>query len=282
MIKDLFHDTLSLSAVGAVVLVLMGPVAAAEAAPKILPHKALYDVSLTSVHSGSQISDIRGEMFFEWKQTCEAWVTDHRSNLVYQYADGQSVRMTTDFVTYESLDGQSLDFTSKRMKNGQVFSEFRGHAKLNDGHAGDVKYSTPDFLHYQLPEGSYFPMDHTLHILKNAQAGNKFFKAVIFDGSDEEGPQDVNVFIGNERLTDTGEYTQELVDSKLLDGKSWPLRMAFFSLEEHEETMGQASFEMDLVAHDSGVVSDIHIEYPNFSVDQNLKALEKMKQPECP
>ena len=168
MLKNTFMNGLGCALIMAMAAIATQPVSA-QAAPKLTPHKALYDVSLTSVQSGSQISDIYGEMFFEWKQTCDAWVTDHRSNLVYQYTDGKLVRITTDFVTYESLDGKSLDFTSRRTRNGEIFEEVRGHADLDDNHVGEAAYAEPMQIQYDLPAQSYFPMDHTKAILEKAE-----------------------------------------------------------------------------------------------------------------
>lgn len=252
----------------------------AMAAPQMMLHKALYDVTLTSARNGAQISDIQGQMFFEWNRSCDAWVTDHRSFLTYQYTDGNAARITTDFVTYESLDGTSLNFTSKRAKDGEVYEQYRGSVDLAGEGDAIVAYQEPTYLdEVRLPDGAYFPMNHTLTLLKKAAAGERFFHSVIFDGSDDTGPQDVNIFIGNQTAAPTPEG---VADKKLMGKKAWPLRLAFFPLADDEYLMGGADYEMDLVAHDNGVVSDISIEYPDFTVHQKLTAIEPLDEPECP
>lgn len=249
----------------------------ALAAPQMMLHKALYDVQLTSARNGAQISDIQGQMYFEWDRTCDAWVTDHRSTLTYLYTDGNAARITTDYVTYESLDGTSLSFTSKRAKNGMVYESYRGSVDLSDGQEAVVMYQEPDFLdEVRVPKDAQFPMRHTLSLLQKAASGARFYDSVIFDGSDDTGPQNVNIFIGDTKQVPD---VAGVEDRDLLGDKAWPLRLAFFPLDDD---ITVADYEMDLITHDNGVVSDALIEYPDFTVSQKLTAIEKLPEPECP
>jgi len=76
----------------------------------LVPHKALYDISLVATRSGSQVVNISGQMFYEWKPTCEAWITDHRFSLFYEYADSPGMRITSDFSTHETYDGNLFNY----------------------------------------------------------------------------------------------------------------------------------------------------------------------------
>ena len=248
----------------------------------IQPHRALYDVTLTSIQSGGQLVDIRGKMFFEWKKSCESWTTDHRSSLVYEYSDGTSARINSDFASYETLDGKTLSFSSRRENNGAVFEEYRGHASLNpvdEGAAsGNATYSVPASLDFKLPKNTFFPMQHTMEILERAKHGEKFFNATLFDGSDDKGPQQVNVFIGNAVDATAGYANSRRIDASLLKSPAHKMRLAFF---DPKDDMSAADYEMDLVALDNGVVSDIEIIYDNFTIRQHVVALEKMPAPAC-
>lgn len=260
-------------------LFLLPASAVMASSPQMMLHKALYDVKLTSARNGAVISDVQGEMFFEWNRNCEAWVTDHRSYLTYQYTDGNTARITTDFVTYESLDGKSLSFTSKRTKDGVVYEQYRGSVELDSKGLVQVDYKEPDFLDpVFIPKETFFPMHHTLAMLQKASSGAKFFHAVLFDGADDTGPQDVNIFIGKE--TETSKLDDK-IDPKLIGKRAWPLRLAFFPSSDEDNPTGSAEYEMDLIAHDNGVISDISIEYPDFTVHQALTAVEKLEIPDC-
>ena len=269
------------------------PALCADAPPKaapvvpdaqIIPHRALYDIRMTEKHSGAEIVNVSGQMMFEWHKSCEAWNTTHRFSLVYEYADNPSVKVTSDFSTFETLDGRSLDFSARRRRNGELFEDIRGHAENDRGAPGKkdkVIYTKPDTLKMDLPKGTLFPMSHTLELLRQIKAGKKFFNAVIFDGSDEEGPVEVNAVIGNEvnALAEIdGKDLNKNIDTNLLNNKSWSVHMAFFPLDEDG---AEAEYEITARLHENGIISDMDVDYKTFSVSQKLTALEPLENEDC-
>ncbi len=238
-----------------------------------VPHKALYDVVLESRKNGSQISNIAGQMFYEWKPSCDAWISNHRFDVTYDYSEGASMRITSDFSTYESFDGKSMSFTSKRKRNGMVFEELRGNAGIEEG-AGEAVYSMPPDLVFELPEGTLFPMAHTLDVMEKIKNNKKFYKATIFDGSDADGPVDINSFIAKEYDTSGIAEGLEKGGEAFVENKAWFLRLAFFPLHEYS---AKADYEMDLVFHENGVISDMVVEYEDFAIRQKLVAIEPME-----
>lgn len=255
---------------------LPSPAGAVESAAKALaPHKALYDIDLVATHSGSQILNISGQMAYEWKPVCDAWVTDHRFKLFYEYADAPGMRITSDFSTYEAFDGSAFDFTSRRQRDGKMYQEIRGRADVGkDG--GTAAFTMPAGIKFDLAKGALFPMGHTLEVIKHAEAGDKFFAAQVFDGSDEEGPIEINTFIG--KPATSGAAKSEKIDESLLKAKAWNMRMAVFQSASDEE---ESDYEMDMVFHDNGIISDMTIEYDDFSVTQKLVSLEKLPADAC-
>lgn len=242
----------------------------------LAPHKAVYDIDLIATHSGSQIINISGEMAYEWKPTCDAWVTDHRFKLFYEYADAPGMRIMSDFTTYESFDGKDFNFSSRRQRDGQMYQEIRGNGEIGKDSSGKIAYTMPEGLKFDLAKGSLFPMGHTLEVIRHAEAGTKFYSANVFDGSDEEGPIEINTFIG--KPTKSGAMKSEKIDSALLNGKAWSVRMAVFKHDAQEE---ESDYEMSMVFHENGIISDMTIEYDDFSVRQKLLSLEKLPADGC-
>jgi len=245
---------------------------------KLAPHKALYNIKMISRSSASQILNISGQMFYEWRTGCEAWTTDHRFNLFYEYADSPPIRITSDFSTYETFDGKSFDYSSRRKRNGDMYQEIRGRAEMRTDQGGEAIYSKPEGLVFDLEPEMLFPMSHSLGILQRAAAGDKFYSARIFDGSDEEGPVEVNTFIGSPVAADNIVQAQDGIDGALLASPAWNVRMAFFPLIENTE---DAEYEMDVVFHENGVISDMVVEYRDFAVTQKLAALEVLTPEDC-
>lgn len=252
--------------------------AAAAASPAqksvFAAHKALYEIRLSGTKSGSQIVNITGQMLYEWQPTCEAWIANHRFNLFYEYADSPAMKISSDFSTYETFDGKSIDFTSQRKRDGQLVEELRGSADLDDAGKGSAVYTLPRGLEFDLPPGSLLPMSHTKSILDAIQANQKIYHATVFDGSDAEGPVEINAIIG--KVVPEGEIVkaEKDIDAGLLKSPAHKIRLAFFPLNNASES---SDYEMDIVLHDNGIISDMFIEYDDFSITQKLIALEPLK-----
>lgn len=242
----------------------------------LMPHKALYDVRLSAKKSGSNISNISGTMFYEWQPSCDAWVSTHRFDMVYEYPEVPAVRITSDFSTYESFDGATFTFTMQRKRGGILYEEIRGSSVKAEGkdYPDEAVYSIPRDVSFHLPEGTLFPMAHTLSVLEKIKQGTKFYNATIFDGSDEEGPVDVNSFIGKAKMYTPPEEYAPYIDKDLIAAQGWNMHFAFFPLNNFEEI---ADYEMSLVVHENGVITDMEVNYKDFSVTQTLRALEPLK-----
>jgi hypothetical protein len=239
----------------------------------LAPHKALYEIKLAATKSGSQIVNVNGQMFYEWQPSCDAWISNHRFNLVYEYADAPPMHITSDFSTFETFDGQSMEFISQRKRDRQLFEELRGRAVLGE-EGGEAVFTQPPGLSFALPPGAMFPMGHTLNVLQSMRAGKTFYRAVIFDGSDAEGPVEVNAFIGKPVATGAIQKAAAGFDAVLLKSPARRVQLAFFPLKD---AAADSDYEMSLVFHENGVISDMTIEYDDFSVTQKLIALEPLE-----
>lgn len=250
---------------------------AADVTSLLTPHKALYEISLVATRSGSQVINISGQMFYEWKPTCDAWITDHRFNLFYEYADTPSMQVTSDFSTFETFDGESFSFSARRKRDSNLYQEFRGNATVADK-GGKAVFTIPEDINFDLSKGSLFPMAHTVELVRKAKSDKKFFRAVVFDGSDDEGPVEISTFIGKPANAMKVVAPSDSLDMSLLNTPAWNVRMAVFPLMKDEES---SDYEMSMVFHENGIISDMLIDYDDFSVTQKLVALEKLEYEGC-
>lgn len=240
-----------------------------------VPHKALYDIKLSAVRSGSQILNISGQMFYEWHPSCDAWITNHRFNIQYEYADSAPMRINSTFSTYEPYDGASLNFTSQRQRDGEIFEELRGGANIQQDHAGQAVFTMPEGLEFALPPGTLFPVAHSMALAEKIRAGQKFYTATIFDGSDEDGPVSVTAFIGKPAALREDQTDNPAIDQTMLSSPAHNIRLAFFPLQNDQET---SDYEMNLTFHDNSLISDMVIEYDDFTVSQTLVAVEPVAE----
>ncbi len=243
----------------------------------LVGHKALYDIEMTSRRSSSQVLNIHGQMYFALQPGCDAWTTDHRFNLYYEYADSAPMQITSDFTTYETMDGKSFDFNSRRKRDGEIYQELRGTAVRDDNGDSHVTYALPEGLTFDMKQGGLFPMAHTAAMMKDIKDGHKVFNAIVFDGSDEDGPIEVNTIVGK-AMPPVAIPAGAAIDAQLITTPARYVRMAFFPLADDSLT---SDYEMDVALHDNGVISNMKVDYGEFSVSQKLVALEKIATPPC-
>lgn len=256
--------------------------AAGNKPPEMTSHKALYTYKMVSVESGAGVTGIRGKMYFEQDDACDAWTTDQRFTTEYQYPERRPVVNNSHYVAWEAKDQSIFHFSSERQENGILTEQLRGSVERAPDGSTQARYSRPDNLSFELPKGYMLPTWHTAEIIRLAREGKKLFNAVMFDGTDAEGPVEVNAFIGKKATSE--EIKQAIgnakADMSLLSADAWHVRLALFPLDE-KETFSPA-YEMDMILHDNGIVSWALVDYKNFKVEQILSALEKLPAKKCP
>jgi hypothetical protein len=102
----------------------------AEAA-EIVPHHAVYSMSLGATHGDAGVTGAGGTMAYQWGETCDGWTVEQRYRLKMAYAESSDVSISSNFVTWEAKDGLKYRFNQKETRNGTDNDEFRGVAKLD-------------------------------------------------------------------------------------------------------------------------------------------------------
>lgn len=246
---------------------------------KITPHRAIYDMSLGAVKNGSNITDVSGRMLFEWADVCDGWAVQQHLQLHFSYAEGDDSNVTSTVVSWESKDGKRYNFNVRRVTDGKETEVYRGKAVINADGSGTVTYSEPKVKEVKLTPGTIFPSAHTEIIIQKALAGEKLFTRRVFDGSDEEGVNDISAFIGpEENHLETTEMNPKLKGKTILDVPGWPVRLAFFKIDT--ET-GEPDYEMDLNLLANGIARRMDIDYGDFSVTGRLSDIEPLPAPGC-
>lgn len=245
------------------------------AAFEIAPHRALYTLDLISTSNLAAVADVRGEMVFQWADSCDGWTVEQRYRMTFIDAEGNEVRQSSTYATWESKDGQDFTFNMRNTTNGVVDKEVRGDARIaGTGEGGTATFRLPEETTIELPSGTMFPTAHTLRVLTLAEseAAAPFFSAMLFDGTGLDSLRQISAVIG------AGHAAPEATDSPLLESRYWPVSMAFYP---EDTAAAEPEYEMavDLLAN--GVVSDMIIDYGTFAVRARLDRLEAMEGGGC-
>jgi len=259
------------------VLCLSG-LAAPAAAAGIVPHRAVYEMSLERGSTGGSVADVSGIMEFEWADACDGWAVSQRSAMTFLYHTGEEVDLGWSLVSWEAKDGSRYRFFMRRVENGRLAEELRGEARLDGkGEGGVADYSLPERRTVVLPPGTMFPTAHSLAVLNRADAGERTLWSFVFDGSDEEGLFGINAVVMRRLESEAGKGDPSR--SPLLAATaSWRVRMAFFAKGAEGAT---PEHEQSLRIHANGIVEDLLLDYGDFSVEGRLTRLERLPRPPC-
>jgi hypothetical protein len=247
-------------------------------AVEVMPHKAIYAMSLERAKPGSGVVGASGTLTYRWGEACDGWTIEQRYKLDMQYEDDPTAEIGSAFVTWESKDGLSYRFNERKTRNGQLEEEIRGDATLNArDHTGTANFLKPKAQAIPLPSGSFFPTAHTLNLIRKGEAGESFMAAPVFDGSEFEGAVLISAVIGPKAAAGAAAPDTD-VKSHLLQRPSWKVRLAFFPESSTEE---RPDYELGMRLLDSGISSEMTIDYGDYVVRAKLQELQAMTKPAC-
>jgi hypothetical protein len=254
-----------------IAVLLAAPTAAAE----IMPHRALYAMSLNRSQGDAGVTGAGGTMAYQWGEVCDGWTVEQRYRLKMGYSESPDVSISSNFVTWESKDGLRYRFNQKETRNGAEQDEIKGEARLDGpGKGGTATFEKPDGKSLDLPAGTLFPSAHTIMLINKALAGENFVSAHVFDGATAENAVLVSAVIGAKVEPDA----EAAKKSPLLNRPGWRVRLAFFPADPKAE---KPDYELSMVLLDNGVSRDMVIDYGEYAIRAKLDDIEALPKPHC-
>ena len=252
-----------------IVFVVFGVISVqnAVASLELVPHRALYKMSLIEASPKSGIIGARGAMAYRFEDSCDSWISETKVILKINYSEGNEVETTWAFTSWESKDGLKYNFYVRHSRNGDVIEVLEGKAwrDTKDG-AATAEYSIPEETTIKLPKGTLFPTRHLTELLKAGQAKQLTLSKVVFDGASLDNPYHINAMITK-------------VSTKKTKTKSAQhVRMAFFPVKAKSE---QPEFELGITYRPDGVAEHIKQEFGAFSLDLAPNNIEILKKSDC-
>lgn len=246
---------------------------AAYAGSTLLPHRAVYDLTLERADEKSGIAGVNGRMVYEFNgSACEGYTTNFRF-VTRIDMEGQDQRVTDQqTTTFEAGDGSRFRFVNKTFVDKELIKEVRGNAALGDKQM-DVALTKPEKQDLKLAL-SQFPTRHMEELLVRAQKGDTFYQTTIFDGSD-----DANKIMATTAVIGKGQVLPEDTETKVMGEvakqESWPVTVAYFDDEESDE--GLPVYRVNFKLYRNGVTRDLNMDYGDFSMKGTLVNLEMFK-----
>ncbi len=262
---------------GAFAVMALASVGALAAAPSLLSHRAVYDLSLGRA-SGGEGSIVRaeGKLEFEWADACTGWTVNQRTRVRLYTVEGEVFDFGWVLSALETHDGRRYRFFLRRLNADGSSEQVRGEARLEGpGEKGLATFSEPEAREVPLPKGTLFPTGHTLLIIEAARQGELPLWLTVFDGSGDEGLFGVNTALSRSLPAEVPPSFK----SPLLQGQeSWRVHLAYFGMDE---TVAAPEHEQALRLYANGVVDEMLLDYGDFALTAELGVLEALPKLEC-
>ena len=252
--------------------------AVARDAVRLASHRALYQMTLDRVHSGSNVTGVNGEMAIEWLRACDGWTFEHQSSMTVEFAAGETAQLSTTATSWEALDGLHYRFSMRNLTNGEESDRIEGTAVIGrPGGAGKADLTSPKARSFALPVGTLFPVAHTREVLRRALSDHAptLFAAVVFDGMGDDGPLAATTTIGKQRLGDAAAGTPA---APLAGQAQWPVSVAYYPVGSSSPLPKQ---EIGMSLYANGVADNLLIGFDDFVVRARLAKLEYVSAPDC-
>lgn len=257
----------------------MGSSPLALAAPELVPHRAVYELSLADASERSGIEGMSGRMVYEFTgSACAGYRTNFR--FVTSIESGDEVRRTDQqSTTFEDRKTGRFEFETKSFTNEQLDKQVEGSASEKDG-AVSVSLRKPGERQLELA-ASEFPTEHMFQVIENARKGKRIFEARIFDGSDD-GDQSLitTTLVGKPRKIGRDSMDGEAAAiGKFAQEEYWPVTIAYFN--DAKESDGTPIYRMSFKLYDNGITRDLTLDYGDFRLTGKLTRLDVLETGPC-
>jgi hypothetical protein len=260
----------------AVLTVLTGASGELWAAVTIAPHRAVYALELNQARSGSQVTQAKGRLVYEWDDVCDGWTVRQRTSLTLVNRSGMAIPSNWTINSWESKDGLRYRFFVRRFHDGGTIESVRGHAELDGpGRGGRAVYQDPVEREIGLPEGTVFPTNYSLEMMAMAEQDELPAWRIMFDGFGSDDLLGVSAAL----VSSLAVEEPASIESILLAGlPSWRVRLAFFPLERQTP---EPEREQGFRVFSNGIVDELLIDYGDFSIDASLETLSALPAASC-
>jgi len=239
----------------------------------LLPHRAVYDVSLASVSDTSDIEGLSGRWVFDFSgSACQGYTAESRLVMKFETSEGPRL-LDRRVQSFETADGQSFKFKSQSYSDQELEEEVEGSAeRAADGI--QVAYTKPEKAEMTFGPGAMFPSGQVFEILENAREGLRFYESSVFDGTEfVDDATTVSVVIGKAKPLKAAETRTLLGD--IGEDNFLPVTMAYFEPDTDQEGERVSDYDVTFQMHETGVQTNIVIRYEEYSMAASLVEFTK-------
>jgi EipB-like len=258
------------------------PIPAQTQAINLVPHRAVYELTLGKVRGKASVQNARGRILYDFSgNACEGYSLEFRRVAELDNGEGKISLSDLRSNTWEDGSARSYRFTSQNHLNQRLLDAVDGKAERSSGGVA-VTLTKPEPRQVDLDAAIVFPTEHVRRIIQAAREGQTILEFPIYDGS-ETGEKVYNslTVIGREIGPGERDLADAASGNTVLTGlRRWPVTVSYFERNKPaaEQTPVYAiSFDL----YENGVSRTLVLDYNDFSISGVLKALELKDSKPC-
>ncbi len=290
--REFMVDRLAARAALAVCLLLPATVAWPQDAPlapmtqvPLVPHRAIYDLSLGDVRGNAQVASVHGRILYDFDgNACQGYSLEFRQ--VSELNNGEGKTSTSDLrsTTWEQADAKKFKFSSENYVDNNLTATVDGHAQ-HDADKTAVALDKPEKKTIDLAAGVVFPTEHMVRVINAAHEGKSILSFPVYDGS-ESGQKvfDTLTVIGRKLNSDDRKHDDAAAGlAKLAGVPRWPVTISYFEKKKAENTSEQTpDYSIGFELYENGISRALTLDYNDFIVIGKLTSLEFKDPKPCP
>jgi hypothetical protein len=258
---------------------------ATEAPIVLVPHRAVYDLTLGGTRGNSQIAGIRGRILYDFDgSACAGYSLEFRQFSELDTGEGKVSTSDLRSTTWEGADAKSYKFTSENRVNQNVVDSVDGNAEHGAG-ATAVSLSKPVEKKLDLDAGVVFPTQHMVRAIAAARSGKSLLDFPVYDGSETgEKVFDTLTVIGKQIEPGERKHDDAAADEpKLAAVPRWPVTISYFEKQKSDKNTEQLpAYAIGFELYENGISRALSLDYNDFVVTGKLTSLEFKEPKPCP
>lgn len=265
-------------------LALCVPAVAVEAAKpgvELVPHRAVYDLSLLRTAGTRGLNGARGRIAMDFGgNACEGYTLAYRQVTVLDSNETGSRTLDTRTATFEAGDGLSMRFKSTSSSEGRSGEGVDGDAKLGPNGALDVQFKRPRNATFAASGQPVFPTEHLKRLIEAGRKSETTLSVKVYDGSDDgKKVYDTLALIGRRIEPGAGAGLEEAVrQDAFAKVPRWPVTISYFA-EGSADRAPVYTISFDL--YENGVSRALKLDYGDFVLKGDLQSLQVQAAAPC-
>jgi hypothetical protein len=258
-------------------LVVGGQAAGQPAA--LVPHRAVYELSLDATKSSTKIDQASGRIAFEMTgSACQGWSVTLRQVTRLDTGEGRHSVSDLHSITWEDGKATSYRFKSKNYLNQDLRDDVDGIAERTKDGGLTVDLTSPKTPPFELKGAISLPTEHLVKLLAAGAAEQRILETKVYDGApDGKKVYDTLAVIGSAVIGGDG-LEEAARRSELVSMKRYPMTVSYFEPGVGERT---PAYVLGFDLYENGVSRALKLDYGSFALRGELTSLELLKPASC-